>query len=160
MDKCISWSIKNSKWIAYFRVNCPSDGGEIAGICTNPSLVRFAPCGKTEFEAFVVTTEDVALSIIGQGHGKWAHKQQGTLVQWLLLSTLMHCHLPDSRSSVALCCIILSMHFSCSRLMIQCSGSEVTWETQEQRQPTVQHIHFLDIFCLSTESDEWWFVKL
>lgn len=81
MDKMYKLEYKKLLMNCYFLVNCPSDGGLIAGICTNPSLVCFPPCGKTEFEAFVGTTEDVALSITGQGHEKWAHKQQGTLVQ-------------------------------------------------------------------------------
>lgn len=60
----------------------------------------------------------------------------------------MHCHLPDSRSSVALCCIILSMHLSCSRLIIQCSGSEVTWETEEQRHKQSNIFFFLAIVSI------------
>lgn len=57
--------------------------------------------------------------------GNQENKQHKT--QTLFPDTPTHPHLP-SRLSVGLCCMILSMHFSCSRLIMQCSDSETTWK--------------------------------
>lgn len=59
--------------------------------------------------------------------GKQIVLRKQNKTQTLFSDTLIHPHLP-SRSSVGLCCMILSMHFSCSRLIMQCSDSEATWE--------------------------------
>lgn len=128
-------------------MSCPSNVGVIAGICTNTSLFRFPLWHLPKLNLRILSWPQ-RICFINRWSRTWKMATQiaTTLVQRPLLSTQMHCHLPDSRSSVALCCIILSMHFSCSRLMIQCSGSEVTWETEEQRQPAVQHLCFLRHF--------------
>lgn len=49
-------------------------------------------------------------------------------------------HLPNSRSSPGLCSMMCSMHFSCSRLMTQCSDSEATWRKETRKTKHTRHL--------------------
>lgn len=65
----------------------------------------------------------------------------------------MHSHtLPYSAPS-GLCNVIISIHFSCSRFMMQCSDSQATWRKQTDQRASVNLKRLnTETFCLTSHS--------